>query len=46
MVHLNGLDLSGEGSGGDHAGLDHFGLDTAHGHCANASNFVDILRYM
>merc|ERR1719371_35291 len=47
VVHLNGLDLSGEGNGGegdDHAGLDHSSLDTAHGHCANASNFVDILE--
>ena len=46
VVHLNGLDLSGEvdgGEGDDHAGLDHSGLNTTDGHCANATNFVDIL---
>ena len=49
VVHLDGLDLSGKVNGGEgdnHAGLDHSGLNTAHGHCANASNFVDILSYM
>merc|ERR1719220_1689418 len=47
VVHLNGLDLSGEGNGGegdDHAGLDHSSLDTTHGHCANATNLVNILE--
>ena len=46
VVHLDGLDLSGEADGGegdDLSGLDHSGLDTAHWHCSNASNFVDIL---
>ena len=47
VVHLNGLDLSGQhvgGEGDDHAGLDDAGLHTTHGHCANTSNFVDVLR--
>merc|ERR1719275_276373 len=47
VVHLDGLDLSGEADGGegdDLSGLDHSGLDTAHWHCSNASNFVDILE--
>merc|ERR1719400_1488365 len=47
VVHLDGLDLSGEvdrGEGDNHAGLDHTSLHTAHGHCSNASNFVDILE--
>merc|ERR1719495_2106487 len=47
VVHLDGLDLSGEvdrGEGDDHAGLDHSSLHTTNGHCANASNFVDILK--
>merc|ERR1712158_101860 len=47
VVHLNRLDLSGEADGGegdDHAGLDHTGLNTTHGHCANSSDFVDILE--
>merc|ERR1719309_358670 len=47
VVHLDGLDLSGEvdrGEGDDHAGLDHSSLNTTNGHCANASNFVDILK--
>merc|ERR1719356_2252365 len=47
VVHLDGLDLSGKvdgGEGDNHAGLDHSSLNTAHGHCANASNFVDILE--
>ena len=46
VVHLDGLDLGGElhgGEGDDLAGLDDAGLHTAHGHCANASDFVDIL---
>ena len=47
VVHLDGLDLSGEvdrGEGDNHAGLDHSSLHTTDGHCANASNFVDILN--
>merc|ERR1719325_377362 len=47
VVHLNGLNLSGEvdrGEGDNHAGLDHSSLHTTDGHCANASNFVDILK--
>ena len=46
VVHLDGLDLGGEGHGGegdDHARLDHTSLNTTHGHCSNSSNFVDIL---
>merc|ERR1712150_146348 len=46
VVHLHGLDLSGQLVGGesdDHAGLDDTGLNTAHGHCSNTSDFVDIL---
>ena len=48
VVHLDRLDLSGEhvgGEGDDHAGLDDTGLDTTHGHCANTSDFVDVLNY-
>ena len=47
VVHLHRLDLSGQlvgGEGDDHAGLDDAGLHSAHGHCANASDFVDILE--
>merc|ERR1719325_394905 len=47
VVHLDGLDLSGEvdrGEGDNHARLDHSSLHTTDGHCANASNFVDILK--
>merc|ERR1719192_2851445 len=47
VVHLDGLDLSGEvdrGEGDNHAGFDHSSLHTTDGHCANASNFVDILK--
>ena len=50
VVHLHRLDLSGQlvgGEGDDHAGLDDAGLNTAHGDCANTSDFVDILaRYI
>ena len=50
VVHLHRLDLSGQlvgGEGDDHAGLDDAGLHTAHGDCANTSDFVDILaRYI
>jgi hypothetical protein len=47
VVHLNGLDLSGQtvrGEGDDHTGLDDTGLDTTDGHCSNTANFVDILE--
>ena len=47
MVHLHGLNLSGQlvgGEGDDHAGLDDTSLDTAHWDCSNTSNFVNILR--
>ena len=47
VVHLHGLDLSGQhvgGEGDDHAGLDDAGLHTTHGDCSNTSDFVDILR--
>ena len=46
VVHLHGLDLSGQhvgGEGDDHAGFDDTGLNTTHGDCSNTSNFVDIL---
>ena len=48
VVHLHGLDLSGQlvgGEGDDHAGLDDTSLNTTHGDCSNTSDFVDILRY-
>ena len=48
VVHLHGLDLSGQHVGGEgdhHAGLDDTGLNSAHGHCSNSSDFVDILGY-
>jgi hypothetical protein len=47
VVHLHGLDLSGQLVGGesdDHAVHDDSGLDTAHWNCSNTSNFVNILR--
>ena len=43
VVHLHGLDLSGQlvgGEGDDHAGLDDTGLNTTHGDCSNTSDFV------
>ena len=46
VVHLHGLDLSGQhvgGEGDDHAGLDDTGLNTTHGDCSNSSDFVNIL---
>ena len=46
VVHLDGLDLSGESNGGEgdnHARLDHASLNTANRHCANSSNLVHIL---
>merc|ERR1712233_210360 len=47
VVHLDRLDLSGEldgGEGDDHAGLDDSSLNTTNGHCANATNLVNILE--
>jgi hypothetical protein len=47
VVHLDGLDFSGDTSGGkgdDHTGLDDTGLDTTDGHRANTTNLVDILE--
>jgi hypothetical protein len=47
VVHLHGLDLSGEvdgGEGDDHAGLDDAGLDTAHGDCSDTADLVHILK--
>merc|ERR1711963_528645 len=48
VVHLHGLDLSGQhvgGEGDDHAGLDDTSLNSAHGHCSNTSDFVNILEW-
>merc|ERR1740129_279571 len=48
VVHLDGLDLSGEhvrGEGDDHTGLDDTGLHSAHWDCSNTSNFVNILEW-
>merc|ERR1719507_503687 len=36
--------MESRGEGDNHAGLDHTGLNTTHGHCANSSDFVDILE--
>lgn len=47
MVHLDGLDFSGHVRGSEvdhHSSLDDTGLNTTDGHCANASNLVDILE--
>jgi hypothetical protein len=47
VVHLNGLDFSGDTSGGEgdhHTGLDDTGLDTTDGHRANTTDLVDILE--
>lgn len=47
VVHLNGLDFSGDTSGGegdDHTGLDDTGLDTADRNCANTADLVHILE--
>merc|ERR1719225_1666299 len=47
VVHLHGLDLSGQHVGGEsdhHAGLDDTGLHPAHGNCSDTSNFVHILE--
>ena len=47
VVHLHGLDLSGQHVGGEgdhHAGLDDTSLHSTHGHCSNTSDLVDILN--
>jgi hypothetical protein len=47
VVHLDGLDFSGDTSGGegdDHTGLDDTGLNTTDGNRANTANLVDILE--
>jgi len=47
VVHLDGLDFSGDTSGGegdDHTGLDNTGLNTTDWHRANTSNLVNILE--
>jgi len=47
VVHLNGLDFSGDaswGEGNDHAGLDDTGLDTADWYSSNTANLVHILE--
>ena len=47
VVHLDGLDFSGDTSGGegdDHAGLDHTGLNTTDGNRADTADLVDILE--
>ena len=47
VVHLHRLDLSGQHVGGEgdhHAWLDDTSLNSAHGHCSNTSDFVDILN--
>ena len=47
VVHLNGLDFSGDVSGSegdDHAGLDDTSLDTTDRHRANTGDLVDILE--
>jgi len=47
VVHLDGLDFSGDTSGGegdDHTGLDDTGLDTADGHSSDTTDLVDILE--
>lgn len=48
VVHLNGLDLSGDtswGEGDDHTGLDDTGLNTTDWHRANTANLVNILEW-
>jgi hypothetical protein len=47
VVHLDGLDFSGDTSGGegdDHTGFDDTGLNTTDWHRANTANLVDILK--
>merc|ERR1719508_419766 len=47
VVHLHGLDLSGQldrGEGHEDSRLQDSSLHSPHGHCANASNFINILE--
>ena len=47
MVHLDGLDFSGDvggGEGDDHSGLDDTSLNTTDGHCSDTTDLVDILE--
>merc|ERR1719333_1156627 len=47
VVHLHGLDLSGQhvgGEGDDHSWLDDTSLNSTDGHCSNTSDFVNILE--
>jgi len=47
VMHLDGLDLSGDvhgGEGDDHTSLDLTSLDTTDGYCSNTANLVDILE--
>ena len=47
VVHLNGLDFSGDvggGEGNDHTGLQDTSLDTADGNCADTADLVNILK--
>ena len=47
VMHLDGLDLSGDvhgGEGDDHTGLELTSLDTTDGYCSNTANLVDILE--
>lgn len=47
VVHLNGLDFSGDvggGEGDDHAGGNDTSLDTTDGNCANTGDLVHILE--
>merc|ERR1719319_1556 len=47
VVHLDRLALSCQldwGEGDERSGLQDSGLNTAHGHCSNSSNFVNILK--
>merc|ERR1719446_1767642 len=47
VVHLHGLDLSGQldgGEGHEDSRLQDASLHSAHGHCSNSSNFVNILE--
>jgi len=47
VMHLDGLDLSGDvhgGEGDDHTSLELTSLDTTDGYCSNTANLVDILE--
>jgi len=48
VVHLDGLDLSGDvgwGEGANHTGLDGTGLDSADWHSSDTANLVDVLEW-